>query len=458
MRKDLHIYNEATGFVITSKSLNGRLKKPIVNGPDDWRAEVMRGTFIPLSLAQDDPINVRVVVDEPLTAQEEDEAWDRFDAMLAVPDGKLAVIGGAEYLEEPSADHIKEYGQLLKIPAGNYAATVLTYYHSPNALIYPEIDMAAFFNETRRKKKAPLWIDEDADDETDYISFVLHLRLVDSIVDNPIPIGEEGWVPEEVNMRRPDLCPLGLVSKKLFGKPKVYKQTSLNYRFKVFESVSTLPLTSVDGGPVTMPVEKIVQAHWIGFMTGETHPALRVTTSEEWKPEWPGFLNGVLETRTDDGWTIEIEGMNARWSPFRHMRIVGDLLGSLPDGSIVEADWGQDELRESGNGMLRLRGPVTSGQWSIAQTYPSLTRDALAGMLDFAAEAEAAQGFMMPTESARDAMVEHCRQHAYFFKKVPPAVDGLRIYAVDEAYNAFLAAQIFQDRFKRTLPIMDWDD
>jgi len=27
MRKDLYIYNEATGFVITSKSLNGRLKK-----------------------------------------------------------------------------------------------------------------------------------------------------------------------------------------------------------------------------------------------------------------------------------------------------------------------------------------------------------------------------------------------------------------------------------------------
>jgi len=458
MRKDLHIYNEATGFVITSKSLNGRLKKPIVNGTDDWRSEILRGTFIPLSLAQDDPVNVRVIVDEPLTEQEESEAWDRFEAMLAVPDGKLAIVGGGEYVEEQTADYIKDYGQLLKIPAGNYAATILTYYHSPNALIYPEIDMAAFFQRTRPKKKMPRWIEGDVDDETDYISFVLHLRPVDAIVDNPIPIGEEGWVPEMVDMRQPELCPLGLVSKKLFGKPRVYKQTSLNYRFKVFESVSTLPLTSVTGDGVSMPVDKIVQVHWIAFMTGETHPAFRVTTSGEWNPDWPGFVNGVLETRTDQGWTIEIEGMNARWSPFRHMKTVGEILSSLPDGSIVEADWGQDELRESGNGMLRLRGPVTSGQWSIEETYPSLTSDALVRMLDFAVEAEAAKGFVMPTEAARDAMVEHCRQHSYFFKKVPPAVEGLRIYSEDEAYNAFLAAQIFQDRFKGTLPIMDWDD
>ena len=457
MRKDLYIYNEATGFVITSKSLNGRLKKPIMHGSDDWRAEIERGTFLPVTLAQDDSINVRVVVDEPLSAQEEEEAWDRFDAMLAVPDGKLAVIGGAEYLEEQTADYIKDYGQLLKIPAGNYAATLLTYYHSPNALIYPEIDMAEFFKRTRPRKKMPLWITGD-DDETDFISFVLHLTSVETIDANPIVLGEEGWVPEVVNMRQPDLCPLGLVSKKLFGKPKVYKQTALNYRFKVLESVADLPLTAIDGGPVSIPVADMVRAHWLGFLTGETHPALRVTNAGDWNPEWPGFVNGIQETQTEDGWTIEVEGMNARWSPFRHMVTIGRLLSTLPDGSIVEANWGKDEPRERGNGMLRFRGPVVGGQWSIEESYPKFDDGTLAKMLEFAAVAEAAQGFVMPDEAARDAMVDHCHQHSYFFRKVPPAVDGLRIYSVDEMYNAFLAGQIFQSRFKGVLPIMDWDD
>jgi len=47
-------------------------------------------------------------------------------------------------------------------------------------------------------------------------------------------------------------------------------------------------------------------------MAGETHPELRVTPNGAWNPEWPGFLNGIQETKIDDSWLIEIEGMNAR--------------------------------------------------------------------------------------------------------------------------------------------------
>ena len=43
MRKDLSIYNEATGFVITSKGLNGRLKKPFSQDTSDWNDEIARG-------------------------------------------------------------------------------------------------------------------------------------------------------------------------------------------------------------------------------------------------------------------------------------------------------------------------------------------------------------------------------------------------------------------------------
>lgn len=464
MRKDLSIYNDATGFIITSKGLNGRIKKPFTSGTDDWNAEVARGTLIPVSLAQDDSLNVRVVVDEDLTPEEIDEAYDRFDAILAVPDGKLAVIGGAEYTEDPDLDHLAEYGQVVKIAAGDYAATVLTYYHSPNALMYPETDMAAFFRETRKGKRVPKWVLQDSDDydgdyDDDgpaYIAFVVHLRKVDALGTNPIPLGEEGWVPEQVNVTRPERCPLGLVAKRLQGKEKPYRQTALNYRYAVFQSVDTLAMTPVAGGPVSLPIDRLIALHWIAFCAGETHPALKVNPAGEWNPEWPGFLNGIQETKMEDGWTIEIEGMNARWSPFRHIRTIGSLLADLPDGSRIEADWGRNELQDELHGMLRFEGVVSGGRWQIEQTYPALDHGALTALIAFGEEADAGQGFLMRDEAERDYVIERCRTRSFFFRKEPPVANGLRLSSKDPDYNPFLAGYVFARRFEGVLPIIDW--
>ena len=92
IRKDLHIYNEANGFMVLSMSMGGA---NLDDGSRKWNKAVADGKMIPIMLFQDDPFVVRVVAGESLSSQEEEEWVARVDWWLDIPDGKLAVTGGA---------------------------------------------------------------------------------------------------------------------------------------------------------------------------------------------------------------------------------------------------------------------------------------------------------------------------------------------------------------------------
>ncbi len=62
MRSDISIYNEATAFVITSKNVGGVDFGEIEDGSPEWRQAVADGILLPVSLVQDDAIELRVVV------------------------------------------------------------------------------------------------------------------------------------------------------------------------------------------------------------------------------------------------------------------------------------------------------------------------------------------------------------------------------------------------------------
>src|SRR4051812_5522268 len=93
-RADFDVYNEATGFMITSKGLCGRDFSSVDSGDETWNKAVAEGVFLPFELAQDDPFIIRVVLDEPLSRQEADEWVGCTRHKLKVPDGELAIIGG----------------------------------------------------------------------------------------------------------------------------------------------------------------------------------------------------------------------------------------------------------------------------------------------------------------------------------------------------------------------------
>jgi hypothetical protein len=127
LRADLAIYNEATGFVVTSRKMAG---KTMDEGSAEWKKAVNKGQLLPMELVQDDPFNIRIVAGGPLDAAEEHAWTSRIHWHLAVPDGKLCVTGGAEFSNEgydaDDPSHETYVGELA-IPKGSYRATL---YHA----------------------------------------------------------------------------------------------------------------------------------------------------------------------------------------------------------------------------------------------------------------------------------------------------------------------------------------
>src|SRR4051794_8977161 len=110
-RADLVVYNEATGFMITSQGLCGRDFSGIDADDPEWFDAVNDGVFLPFELVQDDSFVIRVVVDEPLSREEEDEWVGRTCHKLRVPDGKLALLGGG--LEYLWGEEMEEFSRFL---------------------------------------------------------------------------------------------------------------------------------------------------------------------------------------------------------------------------------------------------------------------------------------------------------------------------------------------------------
>ncbi|MDX1932316.1 MAG: hypothetical protein SFU56_06905 [Capsulimonadales bacterium] len=243
-RFDLSIYNEATGFVMTSPDAHGLLTDLDATSPE-WREGVRSGRFLPVQLVQDDAFDIRVVVDEPLTP-EEDALWvDRWAARLIISGGTLVVTGGCEYLEgEDSEDYLDS----CPVPSGEYLAEFHTYipsingWHCLSAAPGGDEPLGAYFRRTRPDEEFPLWLRaeciddpeqdpghedewEDSDEEFDeddgpaYMGFVLRLTPIERLSPEEIPeeppihpdLAEPAWIPIAVDPRKPERFPIGLV-------------------------------------------------------------------------------------------------------------------------------------------------------------------------------------------------------------------------------------------------------
>jgi hypothetical protein len=94
---------------------------------------VDRHEVILQELVEDDSFVVRVVVDEPLTEQEQQEWIARVRWPLTLPDGKLFLAAAfnsdwLRYLVE------REHKAPVQVPPGDYLAEVLTYFPTGNAM------------------------------------------------------------------------------------------------------------------------------------------------------------------------------------------------------------------------------------------------------------------------------------------------------------------------------------
>lgn len=243
-RAEVEIYNEATGFVITSKSLAGRDLSEVEPSSDEWIALTQEGVFLPVQLVQDDGFNVRVIVDEPLSGDEEAQWVDHWAGTLLVPDGVLTISAGSEYLE---GEEMEDYTEFVDVPPGAYRAELFTCIPGVNgwyclgAAEGGDEPLGAYFRRTRPGERFPDWLfddcveepeidpgheDEWMERETDYevgayVDFLLRLtRLAEGESGPAAPVetarderNPRGWVPIAVAPRKPTRFPVGLLTE-----------------------------------------------------------------------------------------------------------------------------------------------------------------------------------------------------------------------------------------------------
>ncbi|MGH8078342.1 MAG: hypothetical protein ACREPE_13585 [Lysobacter sp.] len=249
VRRDLNLYNEANGWLITSASRSGLSTATPCrgSGSKQWRAAIADGGFLPVQVTEDNPINIRVVVNDRLVAREEAEWVDRLSWKLAVPDGRLVLAAGSEYVCEGEDD--ARFVREVEIPAGTYRVDVYSYLHGVNGrlgLRHAGVEDAAalreYWEDTRGGDPVPAWLlselrdaDQDAtesaedalsvaqkrswrvweesvhhatsDDaqELHLVDFLVHLTPLIELP--PMPALDDGWFDCLQAPRRPQRAP-----------------------------------------------------------------------------------------------------------------------------------------------------------------------------------------------------------------------------------------------------------
>src|SRR5512145_1028677 len=128
LRRDVHVPNESDAFIVAAAGQLGRVLMPCEAA---WNAAVTSCEVLPLLVESEDPANVRVVVGGQLGAAEQAEWVGRLAGGLRVPDGRLALCGGAAYVLEQS-DWTTAYTRIVEVPPGDYRATLYCYASAPN--------------------------------------------------------------------------------------------------------------------------------------------------------------------------------------------------------------------------------------------------------------------------------------------------------------------------------------
>src|SRR5262245_541646 len=474
MRRDVHVPNETDGFVFTSAALRAL---GLSSGSAEWSRALAGGQVLPVLVESEDAANVRVVVDDALTAAEEAQWVGRVQSGLRVPDGRLVVCGGIAYLLEKAA-WAEEEARVVEIPPGDYQATVYCYASAPNGRLCVERSGAeepfgSWFRRTRPGEELPPWLhnlcihDPDVDPgrraqwkrekwkrDPGVVDFLVHLeRATGALVVGPV--NGDGFM-EAGECRKPEPFPLGVPVQDL---PEVdVEPPEAELVPPVASPAPVVEARTIDGGPVAVPVIKLARLARLAWMCHPyARPTLRLTFADQvprLEPVEDADIRaerGVLEVAFEDG------GQPA--GALTAMTAVARQLGSIPDGTVIELETARRSSRDA-LGRHRYRGAVSGGTWQVTESFPPLTAECLREALTLAEALENGRRLSArdDAEAARiEARVAAPLKDMWGSNALKRTGSELALTRRDPTLFAHVVSRVFWMRYADSWPVQDED-
>ena len=501
LRKDLYVYNEATGLSITSRRMGG---KGIDGGGKEWMKAVRNGDIIPIVLVQDDSFNMRVVVGGDLEPQEAEEWVGRLDWKLNVPDGNLVVCGGSEYVMEEFEDeedsYMAQFIRQVSIPRGEYRATVYMYFSGVNGHACLQIaregdepdPLGEWFRRTRPGEKFPPWLHnecvddprEDPGHESEWkkakrvedavenrIDFLLHLvplKAGEKIAQPKMAEeggGADGWFEQPTQCRVPERIPLGLPAKDLEGLPEK-ADPNIVHSIDVLRHTQKFARTSLKGEPVEVPLEHLARLYRVAwFCHAWCAPQVRIQLPKGSTFSADGErIENVAITREGDVLNVGFQNTGSQSGCIRALKSVSPRLAGLPDGSVVELECAFTDETELKNeipmALHRYRGTVRRGTLQIDEIFPAVDIARLKAAIALAAQVDTADAIAAGSPEVFKTVFAYMKKHPFFSDNpvVKKGEASIGLKKPEPHMLNFIAAEVFKHSFKDAWRILDLDE
>ena len=505
MRRDVYIENDSGGFsVLAADAVDAIIED---QRSDDLQFVAGHKAML-LELYGDDSLPVRIVVDEPLTADEEAQWLARASWRIDTSDGRMLVMGGFDpdvlsWWADAGADGDGRGIGAFSAAPGCWRVDVYAHVGSMNGRAI--LDEAgerpgAAFRRSHAGRAFPLWLthmlqfsgDDDPGfeslwndvkgsmaagslavdtDGADPIGFLVHITRFDG---KALTEPESGWFDRDANARVPAVFPVGLPSaapdpnltsfrNDLLGRrPPEPERPIADRVVEVIEVWSGDPLKPIEGGAVTVAPNEIYLLHWIAAFTADSPPRFEILVEPQgdWTPpaSTPDFAvvpkGGSM---TALGPVANTGGWHTWWAA----RWVAAALVGIPEGSSIDVAMAPrldyDAELDPAIGRALYSGTVKGGLFEITHASPRVTHDTLASAVAFVRNV-AVDGRMSVQEGAeREAFAKAHKMYSMVSGPVVWDGDVVRLAEPDERSLIMLANPVFRIRFGEQWPV-DIDD
>jgi hypothetical protein len=504
MRRDVYIENDSGGFsVLAADAVDAII--------DDARADdsrfVATHKAMLLELYGDDSMPVRIVVDEPLSPEEDAQWLARATWQIDAPDGRMLVMGGFDpdvlswWKNDGGAGDGRGVAEVTAAP-GRWRVDIYAHAGSMNGRVMLSEageKPGAAFRRSHPGRPFPLWLakmlefsgeDDPGFEELwrdvkgsmdsgklgveteggDAVGFLVHFSPATGSPGEP---PEGVWFGRADHGRVPDTFPVGLVSAVPDPDLRSFHDRLLGIRrpepprpvadrvVEIMEVWSGDPLRPIEGGAVALGLGELYLLHWMTGLTTDATPRfeLWIEPKGAWTPPTatPDFAVVAKSGRvTAIGPVANTGGWHTWWTS----RDVARALAGVPDGSNVDLamrpDQGEGEPT-SRAGVALYSGTVQGGSWQVSDASPAVSRDRLEQALAFVRDL-LSNRMRVRTGAERAAFDAVAEAYSPGEGSLRWEGDVVSLAEPDERMHLMLSPPVFRVRFGDVWPMDDEED